>query len=116
MVNFDLIYDAAVSRHGEDFVSSRLPIPLGAAELQAVGDDRYLSQMSFRIFSAGLRHDMVRAKWPAFEDAFYDFDPARVGFMNEEDLDRLLSDSRLIRHGGKIKATLHRASSKSDGQ
>ena len=106
MTDFNKIYDAAIERHGLTFIEDRLPSPLSNAELQAITDDRYLSQMSFRIFSAGLRHDMVRNKWPAFEEAFFNFDPARVSFMNDDDLDRLLGNSRLIRHAGKIKATL----------
>lgn len=114
MSNFQKIHNAAVKRHGEAFVQSRLPVPLTAKALKKVRDDRYLSQMSFRIFSAGLRHDMVRNKWPDFEEAFFAFDPARVGFMNEEDFDRLMSDNRLIRHGGKMKATIHNGSAMQD--
>jgi 3-methyladenine DNA glycosylase Tag len=114
MTAFQKIHDAAINRHGAEFVQMRLPVPLNANALKKVTDDRYLSQMSFRIFSAGLRHDMVRKKWPAFEDAFFDFDPARVGFMNEEDLDRLMGDNRLIRHGGKMKATIHNGSAMQD--
>jgi 3-methyladenine DNA glycosylase Tag len=107
MSDFAKIYDAAVKRHGEGAIEARVSEPSDAKMLKSVADDRYLSSMSLRIFSAGLKHDMVRAKWPAFEEVFHGFDPGRVGFMNEEDLDRLLGDARIIRHAGKIKATFH---------
>jgi 3-methyladenine DNA glycosylase Tag len=69
-----------------------------------VGDDRYFSLMSLRIFRAGLKHELVDAKWPAFEEAFHGFDPRRVRAMPDEALEALLKDARLIRHWGKLKA------------
>jgi 3-methyladenine DNA glycosylase Tag len=45
---------------------------------------------------------MVEGKWPAFEDAFLGFDPARVAAMTPDAYDRLMSDTRLIRHGPKM--------------
>ncbi|HJU15175.1 MAG TPA: DNA-3-methyladenine glycosylase I [Stellaceae bacterium] len=101
--SFDPILAAAQARHGPA-LAARLPQPRSAAELQAVGDDRYLSQMSLRIFRAGLRHSLVDAKWPAFEEVFHGFDPRRVRAMPDEALEALLADRRLIRHWGKIAA------------
>ena len=60
--------------------------------------------MSLRIFRAGLKHSLVDAKWPAFEEAFHGFDPRRVRAMSDEALDALLGDSRLIRHGGNLES------------
>lgn len=78
--------------------------PLDAAGLRALGDDRCLSVMSLRIFRAGLKHDLVDRKWPAFEEAFLGFVPQRVVALSDDDLDARLADPRLIRHGGKIRA------------
>ncbi len=72
--------------------------------VKKAGDDRYLSLMSLRIFRAGLKHEMVDAKWPAFEKAFHGFDPKRVRAMSDEDVEHLMKDARLIRHLGKLKA------------
>jgi 3-methyladenine DNA glycosylase Tag len=69
-----------------------------------VTDDRYLSQMSLRIFRAGLKHSLVDAKWPAFEEVFQAFEPHRVRAMSDEALEALLADTRLIRHWGKLKS------------
>jgi 3-methyladenine DNA glycosylase Tag len=60
--------------------------------------------MSLRIFRAGLKHSVVDAKWPAFEEVFEGFDPRRIRAMPDEALEKLLGDTRLIRHWGKLKA------------
>src|SRR6266568_6484304 len=75
---FAAILDAARTRHGAAALDARLPTPKTPEQLKATPDDRYLSEMSLRIFRAGLRHSVVDAKWPAFEDVFDGFDPRRV--------------------------------------
>jgi 3-methyladenine DNA glycosylase Tag len=101
---FAPIIDAARRRHGGDAFEARLPQPRSPGELADGGDDRYLSQMSLRIFRAGLKHSLVDAKWPAFEEVFAGFEPRRVRAMSDEALEALLADRRLIRHWGKLKA------------
>jgi len=103
-VDFATIFDAARVRHGAAAIEARLPRPKSASELAAFGDDRYLSQMSLRVFRAGLKHSLVDAKWPAFEDAFQGFDPRSVRAMPDEALEKLIGDARLIRHWGKLKS------------
>ena len=101
---FATILDTARQRHGAAALEARLPQPKSASELAAIPDDRYLSQMSLRIFRAGLKHSVVDAKWPAFEEVFHGFDPRRVRAMSDEAMEQLLGDARLIRHWGKLKA------------
>ena len=101
---FAPILDAARTRHGAETLEARLPMPKTAAELAATPDDRYLSDMSRRIFRAGLKHSLVDAKWPAFEDVFHAFDLRRVRAMSDESMEGLLGDARLIRHWGKLKS------------
>ncbi|HUC08913.1 MAG TPA: DNA-3-methyladenine glycosylase I [Stellaceae bacterium] len=101
---FAPILDAARARVGAAALDDRLPEPRCPAELRIVGDDRYLSQMSLRIFRAGLKHSLVDAKWPAFEEVFCKFEPHRVRAMPDEALEALLADRRLIRHWGKLKS------------
>lgn len=81
-----------------------LPKPKSTKALKAVGDDRYLSLMCLRIFRAGLKHDLVDAKWPAFEKAFHRFDPKRIVAMPDEALDACMKNEGLIRHWGKLKS------------
>jgi 3-methyladenine DNA glycosylase Tag len=111
---FAEILDAARVRHGAAALEARFPQPRTPEELRALSDDRYLSQMSLRIFRAGLKHSIVDAKWPAFEEAFQGFEPRRVRAMPDEALDALLGDSRLIRHGGKIRAVRDNAAAMLD--
>jgi 3-methyladenine DNA glycosylase Tag len=111
---FAEILDAARARHGASGLDARLPYPKTQEELRAVSDDRYLSQMSLRIFRAGLKHSLVDAKWPVFEEVFHGFDPRRVRAMPDEALDALLGANRLIRHGGKIRAVRDNASAMLD--
>ncbi len=90
---------------GSEALSDRLPRAKTAGELRAVGDDRYLSLMSLRVFRAGIRHSVVDARWPAFEDVFRGFEPGAVRAMSDEELEALMGDERIIRHWGKIRAT-----------
>jgi 3-methyladenine DNA glycosylase Tag len=101
---FAEILDMARTRHGAAALEAQLPTPKTPDELRATPDDRYLSEMSRRIFRAGLKHSLVDAKWPAFEEVFYGFAPRRVRAMPDEALEKLLADTRLIRHWGKLKS------------
>ena len=102
--SFEPIFEAARTRLGAAALEARLSKPRSAAELKATSDDRYLSQMELRIFRAGLKHSLVDAKWPAFEEVFDGFEPRRVRAMSDEALEALLGDRRLIRHWGKLKS------------
>jgi 3-methyladenine DNA glycosylase Tag len=101
---FAPIVDAARTRLGAKALEARMTQPRSPAELKAVPDHRYLSQMELRIFRAGLKHSLVDAKWPAFEEVFNRFEPRRVRAMSDEALEALLADRRLIRHWGKLKS------------
>jgi len=105
VIPFEAIEERARERVGGfQALVVRLPVPKSAEQLRAEGDDRYLSLMSLRIFRAGLKHSVVDAKWPAFEEVFFHFEPARVVAMSDDELEALLGDERLIRHWGKLKA------------
>lgn len=101
----DIVKAAEDAVGGAKALSGRLPRAKTAAELRAIPDDRYLSLMSLRIFRAGIRHAVVDAKWPAFEDVFRGFDPGAIRAMSDEALEALMGDDRIIRHWGKIRAT-----------
>ncbi|MCV6589377.1 MAG: DNA-3-methyladenine glycosylase I [Marinobacterium sp.] len=86
-----------------------LPKPLSAEQLSAVPDDRLFSDLTRRVFRAGLKHALVDSKWPAFEQAFFGFVPQKVCLMSDEQLEKLMQNKQIIRHFGKIKATRHNA-------
>jgi DNA-3-methyladenine glycosylase I len=60
-------------------------------------------------FQAGLSWITILRRRPSFREVFHDFDPAQVAAMTEEDVQRLLDDARIIRHRGKIEATISNA-------
>lgn len=110
MKSFCDIYDEAVLRHDNGkAVELMLPVPSTERELCKKSNAYYLSEMSRRIFRAGLRHSMVDAKWPAFERVFHNFDIETVRHMSDEQLEQLMHDNRIIRHWAKIKAVRNNA-------
>ena len=62
-------------------------------------------------FQAGLSWITILRRRPAFREVFENFDPERVAAMTEADVERLLADARIIRHRGKIEATIANAKS-----
>ena len=72
-------------------------------------DVRLFEKLCLEGFQAGLSWLTVLRKRPAFREAFHGFDPERVAAMDEEDVERLLGDARIIRHRGKIEATIANA-------
>lgn len=105
MSTFAPILAAAVARAGDEAaLQADLKQPEPPEGLAMVGDDRYLSLMTRRIFRAGLQHRMVDARWPAFEAAFADFDLDQAAALDEGDIKRLTQDESLIRHPRKLAA------------
>lgn len=105
MRDYRWMHEFCLNRFGSAAeLEARLPQPRSAEELRAIGDDRYLSLLSLRVFRAGLKHSLVDAKWPAFEEAFFAFEPHKVVLMGAEHLERLMQDERLIRHLAKLKS------------
>jgi DNA-3-methyladenine glycosylase I len=60
-------------------------------------------------FQAGLAWVIVLKKRDAFRAAFRQFDPVKVARFTEEDIQRLLEDSGIIRSRAKIEATVRGA-------
>ncbi|WP_372877772.1 DNA-3-methyladenine glycosylase I [Pseudomonas sp.] len=105
MRDYKWLHEYCLNRFGSvEALEARLPQPRSDAELRALGDDRYLSTISLRIFRAGLKHSLVDAKWPVFEQVFFGFDPEKVVLMGAEHLENLMQDARIIRHLGKLKS------------
>src|SRR5690554_6303187 len=99
------LYEYVVKRFSsEQEMESFLPQPKTAAQLQAVSDDRYLSLISQRVFRAGLRHAMVDQRWPAFEEAFWGFEPKKMILLSGEHFERFMRNKELIRHLPKMKS------------
>jgi DNA-3-methyladenine glycosylase I len=57
----------------------------------------------------GTGMELVAYHDDAFRRAFRNFDPAAVAALTGRDVNRLLADRSIIRHRGKIEATIHNA-------
>lgn len=102
--------EQALNFHPDSSLEELLGMPpLSAQELASIPDDRIFSVMMRRIFRAGLKHSLVDSKWPAFEEAFYRFNPEAVQEMSDEMLEELMHNERIIRHFVKIKSTRENA-------
>jgi DNA-3-methyladenine glycosylase I len=60
-------------------------------------------------FQSGLSWHTILSKREAFRRAFADFDPDAVAAFGDEDVERLLGDAGIVRHRGKIEATIANA-------
>jgi DNA-3-methyladenine glycosylase I len=75
-----------------------------------VADDiRLFEKLCLEGFQAGLSWLTILRKREAFRRAFADFDFERVAKFGERDVERLLGDASIIRHRGKIEATINNA-------
>ena len=73
------------------------------------GDRPLFEKLSLEGFQAGLSWITILRRRPAFREVFLAFEPERVAAMTEADVQRLLQDERIIRHRGKIEATISNA-------
>jgi 3-methyladenine DNA glycosylase Tag len=79
-----------------------LPRKPDMKRLAKLSDDRMLSEMTKRVFSAGFAWSVIEAKWEGFEEAFLGFEPAKLTFQPDDFWHALVSDTRIVRNGAKI--------------
>lgn len=105
MLSFQSIRARAADRKGGDDVLHSLlgAVPDNAA-LADVPDDRILSTMASRVFSAGFVWSVIEQKWPGFEEAFLGFEPKPLLFQPDDFWHDLASDKRIVRNPQKIKS------------
>jgi DNA-3-methyladenine glycosylase I len=72
-------------------------------------DVRLFEKLCLEGFQAGLSWLTILRKREAFRHAFAGFDFERVARYGERDVERLLADASIIRHRGKIEATINNA-------
>ncbi|MTV26101.1 DNA-3-methyladenine glycosylase I [Nitriliruptoraceae bacterium ZYF776] len=74
---------------------------------RAVHDEhRLFEKLCLEGFQAGLSWLTILRKRPAFREVFHGFDPEVVAAFGRDDVERLLTDARIVRHRGKIEATI----------
>ena len=72
-------------------------------------DVRLFEKLCLEGFQSGLSWLTILRKREAFRSAFAGFDFERVAGFGERDVERLLGDAGIIRHRGKIEATINNA-------
>jgi DNA-3-methyladenine glycosylase I len=70
---------------------------------------RMFEALALTYFESGLSWATVFRKRQALRHAFHHFEPAAVAGLTARDTDRLVADRSIIRHRGKIEATIHNA-------
>jgi DNA-3-methyladenine glycosylase I len=72
-------------------------------------DHKLFEKICLEGFQSGLSWRTILTKRPAFREVFLDFDFERVARYGDADVARLLTDARIVRHRGKITATINNA-------
>ena len=101
----------AICGHGErgDCSLRRSTIMDGPPRIQPKSLSEYLEVMSQTVFWVGISWRVVESKWSGIHDAFQGFDPVAVANLSPDEIDRLASDRRVIRHRGKLDAIVYNA-------
>ena len=75
-----------------------------------VNDDRILfEKLCLESFQSGLSWRTILVKRENFRSAFKHFDFNQIAKFKQRDIDRLLKDEGIVRHRGKIEATINNA-------
>lgn len=69
----------------------------------------YLEVMTRAVFQAGLSWASIASRWPAFRQAFENFDVERVAAYADADVDRLMHFEGILHSARKIRATIQNA-------
>lgn len=72
-------------------------------------DTRLFEKICLEGFQAGLSWLIILRKRENFRNAFAQFDMDVVARFSEKDINRLLADAGIVRHRGKIEATINNA-------
>jgi DNA-3-methyladenine glycosylase I len=72
-------------------------------------NDRLFEKLCLEGFQSGLSWLTILRKRENFRAAFAGFDPYSVAGFDERDVERLLGDAGIVRHGGKIRSTINNA-------
>ena len=95
---------AADRKGGEPNLAALLGPAPDNAGLAGLSDDRVLSTMAERVFSAGFVWRVIEQKWPGFEEALLGFEPKRLLFQPDDFWHDLASDKRIVRNPQKIRS------------
>ncbi|MCP3701279.1 MAG: DNA-3-methyladenine glycosylase I, partial [Aliivibrio sp.] len=100
---FESIYQRAAQRKGGNAqLELMLHKPLSPEELAAIPDDRWLAVFTEKVFQCGISWNVVRKKWPEFEEVFFQFRIQPLLLQPDETWEEKAKDPRIIRHLTKV--------------
>ena len=70
------------------------------------GDRALFERLCLEAFQSGLSWLTILRKRAAFREVFAGFDPAAVAALTSSDVERLMTDARIVRNRRKIEATV----------
>jgi DNA-3-methyladenine glycosylase I len=76
---------------------------------RVVDDTAIFEKLCLEGFQSGLSWITILRKRESFRRAFKEFDPQTVARFGEREIRRLLADASIVRHRGKIEATINNA-------
>ena len=101
--SFESIYRRACERKGgEAVLEAMLQPPLSNAQIANIPDDRFLAEMTKKVFQSGFVWRVIEQKWPDFETVFFGFDVDKVLLMPDEMLEQKATDKRIVRNYKKV--------------
>ena len=77
-------------------------------DITALSDNDFFKHLARAIFT-GIRNNVIQERWPAITKAFLNFDIHRVAKYTEKDVKKLMKNKKIIRHEGRIRATISNA-------
>ena len=104
VTQFKHIRSRAEKRKGAKALASLIPAAASNKRLEKIADDRFLAEMTRRVFSAGFVWRVIDQKWPGFEETFHGFAPKALLFQPDEYWESLARDKRIVRNPQKIKS------------
>lgn len=84
-------------------------MPSEPQKITPKGLSDYLAIMTKAAFQSGMSWKVIEAKWDGFLEVFEGFDPETIAEYTDADLERLVTDTRIVRNRKKIEATIHNA-------
>lgn len=111
----------STSAEAEVTVDDRVRCSWGASQPEYVGyhDDEWgrplhgetalFERLSLEAFQSGLSWLIILRKRPSFRTAFAGFDVDTVAGFGDEDVERLMADSGIVRNRAKVLATINNA-------
>jgi 3-methyladenine DNA glycosylase Tag len=77
----------------------------GAPEqIEAKNASDYLAVMSKAVFQTGMSWTVIEKKWQGIVEAMHGFDAGQVATMSDDEISRLMTDTRVIRNRAKLQA------------